>query len=121
MKRRRDPEQQIQRAVFQHIAARGAPGLFAFAVPNGGWRTKAEAAIFKGLGVKPGVPDICLIHDGKPYFLELKAEGGKPSDTQLLRIDEIMAAGADVAVAYGLDRAIEVLEKWGLLRGTVHA
>jgi len=31
--------------------------------------------VFKGLGVKAGVPDLILIHDGRTYGLELKADG----------------------------------------------
>jgi hypothetical protein len=69
----RRPEQTIQRAVFEHLAVRRAPGTFAFHVPNGGWRSRAEAAILKGLGVVAGVPDVILVCDGRVYALELKA------------------------------------------------
>jgi hypothetical protein len=68
------PESAIQKAVFQHLAARGCG--FAFHVPNGGWRSPIEAAILKGQGVRPGVPDLIVIKDGFPFALELKAEGG---------------------------------------------
>jgi hypothetical protein len=44
---RRNPEQAVQRAVFQHIRARGVPGLVAIHVGNGGCRKPAEAAIMK--------------------------------------------------------------------------
>jgi hypothetical protein len=57
-------------------AARGVSGLFAFHVPNGGWRTRTEGAILKGAGVVAGVPDIILINAGRTYALELKADGG---------------------------------------------
>ncbi|MBS0244797.1 MAG: hypothetical protein JSS20_21715, partial [Proteobacteria bacterium] len=36
-------ESQIQRAVVQHLTSRAVARVFWFAVPNGGWRTKAEA------------------------------------------------------------------------------
>jgi hypothetical protein len=62
--RRRSPEATIQSAVFAHLRARGAPGLFAFHVPNGGYRKPIEAAILKGLGVVAGVPDVIAIHQG---------------------------------------------------------
>jgi hypothetical protein len=44
---RHRPEQQIQRAVFQHLHQRGAPDVFAFHPANGGWRSAVEGAIFK--------------------------------------------------------------------------
>jgi hypothetical protein len=56
--RRRSPEGAIQSAVFAHLRARGAPGIFAFHPANGGYRKPIEAAILKGMGVVAGVPDI---------------------------------------------------------------
>ena len=46
--RRRSPEAAIQRCVFQHLRARGAPGVFAFHPANGGYRTPIEAAVLVG-------------------------------------------------------------------------
>ena len=114
----RHPEDDIQRAVFQHIRVRGAAGLVAWHTPNGGQRSKAEAAIFKGLGVKPGVSDVVAVHEGRIFALEIKTEVGRPTDSQLEFIADMEAAGAFTCVAYGLDRALAVLESWGLLRGT---
>jgi hypothetical protein len=116
---RRHPEDDIQRAVFQHIRARGVPGLFAFHVPNGGYRRPREAAILQGLGVLAGVTDVIAIHEGRVFGLELKAEGGRPTEKQLAAIAAMEEAGAFTAIAEGLDRALAVLESWGLLRGTV--
>lgn len=110
-------EQAIQRAVFQHIAARGAPGVFAFHVPNGGARSSIEAAILKGLGVVAGVPDIIAIRGGMAFALELKAEGGRLSAAQRDAQDALRVAGAVVATSTGLDEALAQLEAWALLRG----
>ena len=62
------PEQQIQRAVFQHLTIRAAPGTYAFHSPNGGWRSRVEGAVLKGMGVKAGVPDIIAVKGGKCYL-----------------------------------------------------
>lgn len=115
--RRANPEAQIQRAVFQHLRARAAPGVFAFHVPNGGYRKPVEAAIMKGMGVVAGVPDVIAIHEGRVYALELKAEGGRPTPKQLEAVAAIRNAGGFAVVCEGLDRAIRCLETWGLLRG----
>ena len=58
------PEQQIQRAVFEHLAMRAASTVFAFHPANGGWRSRVKAAILKGMGVRAGVPDIIAIAAG---------------------------------------------------------
>src|SRR2546421_7946782 len=67
-------EQDIQRAVFDHLRWRGVPGVFAFHVPNGGKRNRVEAAIFKGLGTRDGVPDMLAVYDSRCYAMELKTE-----------------------------------------------
>lgn len=117
--RRRQPEAQIQRAVLQHIKARGVPNLFAFHVPSGGYRRKTEAAIFKGLGVVAGVPDLILIHQGLVYGLEIKTSTGVVTLPQQQTHAALRRAGATVEVVRGLDEALRQLEKWGLLRGSV--
>jgi hypothetical protein len=120
MKRRRaTSEQAIQRAIFQHLRARGAPGVFAFHPANGGYRKRVEAAIMKGLGVVAGVPDVIAIRDGRVFALEVKAEGGRATDAQLACIAALREAGAFTCIAEGLDRALACLESWGLLRGHV--
>ena len=116
--RRQRPEDVIQRAVFQHLRARGVPGMVAWHTPNGGERRPVEAAIMKGLGVLTGVPDVIALHKGNAYALELKAEGGRPTEAQLATIAKMEEAGAYTCIAEGLDRALAVLEAWGLLRGS---
>ena len=109
-------EDQVQRAVVQHLQYRARRGVCFFAVPNGGARSKTEAAIMKGLGVRAGVPDVVLIADGRAYGLELKRlKGGKVSPAQIAMRAEWEAAGALYAVAAGLDAALGQLEAWGLI------
>ena len=91
--------------------------MFAFHVPNGGWRSRIEAAILKGLGVRAGVPDVIAIHRGRVYGLELKAEGGSATRKQRETIAAMEAAGASCCIVEGLDRALACLETWGLIKG----
>jgi hypothetical protein len=114
---RRRPEDAIQRAVFQHLRARAERGVFAFHPANGGYRKPVEAARLKGLGVKAGVPDIIVIHEGKVFALELKTETGRPTEAQLAAIDAINRAGGFATIANGLDAALRCLEAWEILRG----
>jgi hypothetical protein len=112
-------EQEIQRSVVQQVRRRGARGAVWWHVPNGGARRKTEAAILKGLGVRPGVADICVVHGGRFFALELKAPSGRSSAAQIAFRDEINAAGGFASEAVGLDAAIHCLESWGLLKGSV--
>jgi len=109
-------ESQIQIAVMEHLRLRALPGVVAWHVPNGGSRSKAEAGRFKAEGVVPGIPDINILWAGHFYGLELKAEKGRVSPAQQDMHEQMTAAGATVAVAYGLDAAIRQLEAWGVLR-----
>jgi hypothetical protein len=110
------PEQIIQTTLVQHLRVRGAKDLFFYHVPNQGKRTPYMGKIMKDLGVRAGVPDLMFIHEGKAFGLELKAMGGLPTDSQLAAIDAINAAGGYACSARGLDRAIAILESWGILR-----
>jgi hypothetical protein len=115
--RRQRPEATIQKAVIAHLRARGAPGVFACHVPNGGFRRPIEAAILKGMGVVPGTPDIIAIYQGRVYAMELKASGGRATAAQLACISALDRTGAFTHIAEGLDAAIGWLESYGLLRG----
>jgi hypothetical protein len=117
--RYRRPEQATQRAVFQHIAARGVTNLFAFHPWAGGWRSPVEARVMSGAGVRSGLLDVFLVHGGRVFGLELKSEGGRLSPAQQAAHEELRRAGAEVAVAVGIDEALAQLETWALLRGHV--
>jgi len=116
---RRRPEQQLQRAVIEHLRWRGVPGLWWCHYPAGGFRSAIEAAIFKSLGTTAGVPDLLLVYRGQLYGLELKNDNGRLSDTQAATHDAMKRAGAVVETAYGLDQALAHLITWGLLRPDV--
>lgn len=111
------PEQEIQRAVVQHLRQRAAPGVVFIHVPNGGKRKPIEAAIFKGQGVRKGASDLLLWHAGRSYAMELKAPGGKATPEQIQFLDDMDRAGALTCIAEGLDAALATLHGWGLLRG----
>jgi hypothetical protein len=119
------PEQEIHKAVAAHLRQRGVPGLLWWHTPNGamlgGKRSRKgiaiQGSIMKGLGVRAGVSDILALYRGKFFALELKAEGGRPTEDQLAFHSEVKANGGFICVAEGLDRALRALEMWGLLRG----
>lgn len=110
-------EQIIHKTIFAHLRARGAPGSFAWHTPMGGYRRPIEAAILKSLGAVAGFPDICVLHRAQLYALEVKTETGKVSDAQRDTMERLQKAGAIVAVAHGLDAALQWMESNGLLMG----
>jgi hypothetical protein len=109
-------EMVLHRAVMDHLAIRAFPGVLAWHTPNGGWRTPTEAAILKGMGTRAGVSDILAVYDGDFFALELKSQGRKPSPAQLDFIAAVNNAGGFATWADNLDRAVNILTMWGLLR-----
>ncbi len=123
--RRTNPESDLQRAVLAHLRTRGAAGLVYFHVPQGnklgGARSRKgvaiQGSINKGLGVRAGVSDLILLAHGRFFALELKVPGRTPTEEQLRFLAEVNAAGGFGAWCQGLDRALGILESWGVLRG----
>lgn len=82
-----------------------------FHIPNER-EDKVQAAILKDMGVKKGVPDLCLpFPSGRHHglFIEMKALDGRPSDEQMWWISHLSANGYACSVCYGWQMATEVL------------
>lgn len=86
-----------------------------FHIPNGGYRHPATAARMKLLGVKSGVPDICLpVARGEYHglWIELKAGRNKPTQLQVAWHMNLSAKGYRVAVCWGWEAARDVIEEY---------
>lgn len=83
-----------------------------FHIPNGGKRNEIEAARFKKMGVKAGVPDLFLpVAHGNFHglFIEMKAPKGKPTVIQKEWHKHLKAGGYAVEICYGFEEAAKVL------------
>lgn len=87
---------------------------FVFAVPNGGKRDVVEAVNLKRQGVVAGVPDLCIIHKGRAFGLELKAKAGKLSDSQAETFPKLRDAGMRIEVARSEGEAIGHIKDMGI-------
>lgn len=90
-------------------------------IPNGGKRNMYEAVKLKRMGVKAGVPDICIPvpsagHHGAYGELKRKV-GGRVSDTQRHWLDALGAQGYYVFVAEGADEFIKHVQNY--LKGAI--
>ena len=87
-----------------------------FHIPNGGARSKTEAARFKAEGVKAGVPDLFLPVPRDTFhglFIELKRlRGGRVSDEQKTWIAALQAQGYRVEVCKGWKSAADVIRDY---------
>jgi hypothetical protein len=109
-------EETIHRAIVSHLAHRAVPGTVWWHTPNGEARHAATGGKLRALGTRRGMPDLMFLKAGTLYALELKRDGGKVSDAQRSTLSELEAAGAVVAISYGLDDALWRLGEWGMLK-----
>lgn len=91
-----------------------------FAIPNGGWRHKAEAGKLKAMGVKAGVLDICLpIRRGEwaALWIELKKPADKVNnkrkganrEEQLEYLNHLRSQGHAAMIAVGWEAARDAI------------
>lgn len=86
-----------------------------FHVPNGGQRNAKEAAKFKAMGVRPGVPDLILIlpRGGYHYLaLELKVGKNKQTENQKWYQSKMTENGGKYVVIRSLDDFIETVNTY---------
>lgn len=88
--------------------------LMYFAIPNGGKRSKIEAAIMKGLGVIAGASDLAIILPpyGRLGLIELKAPGKKPRDNQNEFGAYAIHHGAHWAWCDNIERFMALVNNW---------
>lgn len=82
-------------------------------IPNGGSRNQIEAAKLKRLGVRAGVPDLCLpVARGKYHglYIEMKRqEGGRLSEHQKQWIERLRRQGYAAIRCDGHQQAVNAL------------
>lgn len=84
-------------------------------IPNGGKRNAAEAARFKAMGVKAGVPDLFLPVPMNGYaglYIEMKYDKNKPTEKQKEWIKALKGNGYKVEVCWSGEAAVKELEAY---------
>ncbi len=107
-------ENEIQKAVFDHIEQRGVAGVVAWAVPNTPQARRVP-------GFLPGAHDVSIVKGREFFSLELKKlkkDGGRASDAQEEHCRTLNQYGCPAYIAYGLDDALMWLELQGIIRRT---
>jgi hypothetical protein len=114
--RRRDgnAEARLQSTVVSWVRT-VAPQTLIFAVPNGGLRTKAEAARLKWTGTVAGVPDLVIVASGgRVFFLECKTRRGSLSPDQRSIFHRLVSLAAPRAIIRSMDDVRRAFAEWGI-------
>ena len=107
-------EARRQAAIVAYVRA-VAPDVVIWAVPNGGLRSKAEAARLKWTGVLAGVPDLTLaLPDARSAYWETKTPRGRLSDDQRDVIARLDGLGHSWAVVRDIEDARRELARLGV-------
>lgn len=113
-------EHLIQVRLMNELEAKAAPGVYVFAVPNQGNRSKNNAMKMRAEGLRAGVADlVVMMPGGRTAFLEMKKDGGRLSPPQKAFRAVCTLLGHPWAVAYSVDEALVYLRAWGALRENV--
>lgn len=111
-------EQEIQMQVFEWaewMKGRYPELKLMHHIPNGGGRSKAEAGIFKAMGVKRGIPDVFLPAPRGRYhglYIEFKSRSGTTSKDQSCVLESLQEAGYLTCVCNKSEEAIKLIEKY---------
>lgn len=81
-------------------------------VPNEGKRSAVTGSRLKEMGLRPGVPDICLPVPKAGFcalYIEMKKHGGKPTDNQIYWLNMLDRYCNCVAICEGAEAAEELI------------
>lgn len=92
MTKRAQPERALQRAVCDYLKLALPAEAFFSAIPGG------DRQMTLTPGYVAGLPDLMIVWDGYPLFIELKAPKGRVSEAQSDVHEALLRAGADVEV-----------------------
>ena len=93
-------ERKLQAQVFEFLRLALPETATAFAIPNGDGRMTLAP------GTLSGIPDLCIVYQGRPIFIELKTAKGAVRPSQRWVRDRLTLAGAVVTIC----RSVEAVE-----------
>lgn len=115
-KPRRNDEEDLHKAIWQHIKISGAKNIIAYHPANGGSRSKRTGAKLKAMGVVKGVPDLAFVlADCRAAFMEIKIPGGRLEPEQKAFQKRCADMGVEYVVVYSIDSALSVLRAWKVI------
>lgn len=112
----REHFEQVELFAWSRREVRRVPELnLLFAIPNAGKRTKSAGGKLKAEGMRAGVPDLCLpVPRGKYHglYIELKVEGGRPTESQKQWLNDLAAQGYCACLCVGWEEAKSTIENY---------
>jgi len=101
-------EHEEQRIFVQWFRRKYSP-VRIFAIPNGGFRSRATAGRLKAEGVMRGIPDL-FVPEWNLWIEMKRVKGGRLSPDQVNWKHYLEEIGNTVFVAYGAENAMELVD-----------
>ena len=111
-KKYKGTEEGLQKSIATYL---NFLGVLWFHSPNEIHAKPQYLAKRKLLGVKSGVPDICILEPRKKYnglFIELKVGYNKPSESQKYWLQRLEMNGYKTAVSYSFEEVKDIINKY---------
>ncbi len=114
MTRRARPEEALHLATAQYLRLALPRDAVWHHSPNEAKAKVQWHAKRKALGMRAGWPDLEFVWQGRAMFIELKAPKGRLNDNQEKARDDLVAAGALVALCRSVEAVEITLRTWGV-------
>lgn len=105
-----EAEEQI--TVIEYCDLKGIP---IYHIANEGKRTRYTGDLLKRMGMRRGVPDLCVpLPKGKfhGFYIEMKSASGKATNEQISWLKRLKENGYATAICHGADEAINLIDKY---------
>lgn len=113
LKRPRMTELELHKSIAGYLDAVLTNDAWWSTIGHGGGG-KTRGAILKGMGLKPGVPDILILSNSTAFWIELKTETGRLSPSQIECHADLADAGFRVATCRSIDDVRNTLRGWNI-------
>ena len=106
-------EDQIQISILAYLRT-VLPTAVIWHVPNAP-RSAQTGARLKRLGMRAGVPDLCVLLQGRLYLIEVKRPGQYASPEQRSFMEQARLSGAESAIVRSIEDVALALASWGIV------
>jgi hypothetical protein len=107
------PEERLHRDIADYLTLTLCDTVFWTTIPLGGGG-RLRGAILRGMGVRPGLPDILVIDCGHALWIEVKTSKGVVSAAQKICHEMLRLARSHVTVVRSLEDVERALIQWGV-------
>lgn len=113
-KSRKTTEHDVEKQISAYLKVALPSEVICFHIPNGAKLGAQQLWKMRAAGMVAGIPDRCILHNSRAYFIEVKRPGGDVSESQRQMFPRIEKAGCSVAICRSAEDVERALVAWGI-------